>query len=108
MKVQDLEYALDLGKEIDDNFPRPDIDFEAFISCMESKGATIDSLLDYYMVGGSFDFSGSSSWYPTQYEQLYKKYADLAGIDWFILAAVHGKETSFSTNPVATDPFRDQ
>ncbi|MBQ0139448.1 MAG: peptidoglycan DD-metalloendopeptidase family protein [Kurthia sp.] len=109
VKAQNLEYAIDLGKEVDENFPRPDIKYADFIKCMQKKNANLDTCLDENVIGGTFNFgvgSASGGWYPQEYEALYKKYAEMAGIDWFILAAVHGKETTFSTNPVATDPSK--
>lgn len=108
VQAQDLEYAIDLGKEIDENFPRPEINYKEFTLCMQKKGADVDSCIDSYVLGGTFNFGivGNDGWYPLEYEPLYKKYADMADIDWYILAAVHGKETTFSLNPVATDPTK--
>lgn len=111
VKPQNLEYAIDLGKEVDENFPRPEIKYAEFIKCMQKKNPNLDKCLDENVIGGTFNFgtgagAASGGWYPQEYEALYKKYAEMAGIDWFILAAVHGKETSFSKNPVATDPSK--
>lgn len=108
VQVQDLEYSIDLGKEIDPSFPRPDIEYTKLKKCVQAKNSNIVECITKHVSGGTFAFGFggaiSGNWYPQEYEALYKKYAEMAGIDWFILAAVHGQETTFSTNPVATDP----
>lgn len=107
VQVQDLEYSIDLGREIDERFPKPDIDYEGLKKCY-FKNKSIDPCIGEFVLGGSLGQLGglASGWYPTEYEDIYKAAADSCGIDWYILAAVHGQETSFSSNPVATDPTK--
>ncbi|MFY0520563.1 peptidoglycan DD-metalloendopeptidase family protein [Lysinibacillus sp. UGB7] len=106
VQVQDLEYSIDLGQEIDERFPKPDIDYEGLKKCY-FKNKSIEPCIGEFVLGGSLgDYDLASGWYPSEYESIYKAAADHCGIDWFILAAVHGQETSFSSNPVATDPTK--
>ncbi|PJO44946.1 peptidoglycan DD-metalloendopeptidase family protein [Lysinibacillus xylanilyticus] len=105
--VQDLEYSIDLGQEIDERFPKPDIDYEGLKKCY-FKNKSIDSCIGEFVLGGSLGSVGGleSGWFPTDFDSIYKAAAEHCGIDWFILAAVHGQETSFSSNPVAYDPTK--
>lgn len=107
VQVQDLEYSIDLGQEIDERFPKPDIDYEGLKKCY-FKNKAIDPCIDEFVLGGTLGELGgmSSGWYPTDFEEIYKAAANSCGIDWYILAAVHGQETSFSSNPVAYDPTK--
>lgn len=106
VQVQDLEYSIDLGQELDESFPKPDIDYDGLKKCYFKEKA-IESCLGQFVLGGSLgDFGLSSGWYPAEYEAIYKAASDACGIDWWILAAVHGMETTFSSNPVATDPSK--
>lgn len=105
VQVQDLEYSIDLGQEIDEKFPKPDIDYEGLKKCY-FKNKSINPCIDEFVLGGTLGDYGSltGGWYPTEFEDTYKKAADTCDIDWYILAAVHGKESTFSSNPVASDP----
>ncbi|MEB2280109.1 peptidoglycan DD-metalloendopeptidase family protein [Lysinibacillus xylanilyticus] len=107
VQVQDLEYSIDLGQEIDPRFPKPDIDYEGLKKCY-FKNKSIDPCIGEFVLGGALgDYSAvSGGWFPTDFDSIYKAAADHCGIDWFMLAAVHGQETSFSSNPVATDPTK--
>ncbi|MEX3624994.1 peptidoglycan DD-metalloendopeptidase family protein [Viridibacillus arvi] len=109
VKVVDLQYALELGKEIDPAFPSVDIKFEKLIQC--AKKGDLSACIGEHVLGatpGILDMGGGGTiegnWYPGNYMELYKKAADTCGIDWFVLASVHGQETRYSSNPVATDP----
>jgi murein DD-endopeptidase MepM/ murein hydrolase activator NlpD len=107
--IQDLDYALEMAKSLDPLFPSLDMDLDNLIACSKTKNADVKQCIATYVQGGSYNsalVAGSGGWYPSEYEAFYKTYADKAGIDWFILAAVHGQETTFSINPVASDPSK--
>ncbi len=106
VQAQDLEYVIDLGKELDPRFPKPDIDYEGLTSCYFDKKEIPPCLSDFILGGILGDINFSGSWYPEEYEAIYKAAAEHCGIDWHILAAVHGMETGFGSNPVATDPTK--
>lgn len=105
VKVQDLEYALELGREIDPVFPTVEVDFEGLKKCYK-KERSVSKCVDANVLGGNMSSNISGEWFPGDYLDLYKKAADACGIDWWVLAAVHGVETGFSSNPVATDPSK--
>lgn len=103
VKPVDLKYALSLGEEVDDAFPTVNIDFAGFLECTEDKD--ISACVGEFVLGGSAGaVGGGGVWYPEQYKELYVRAAKAYDIDWWILASVHGQETTFSANPAATDP----
>lgn len=96
---KDLEYIVEMGKEIDDVFPTLSIDYEEFIKC--AKKNSVESCVGLHVMGGFLGSTGA--WYPAEYLEIYQKAADAYDVDWWILASIHGQETTFSTNPVATN-----
>lgn len=105
VKVQDLEFALELGREIDPGFPKVEVDFDGLTKCYKDK-RSVSKCLDEFVLGGQMISNISGTWYPSDYLEIYKAAADACGIDWYVLAAVHGVETGFGSNPAATDPTK--
>lgn len=106
VRPEDLEYALELGKNVDPAFPTVNMKFDKFVKC--TKKNSISSCIGEFVQGGSIGYGGTitGDWYPSEYLELYKKAADACGIDWWLLASIHGQETGFSSNPAATDPTK--
>lgn len=102
----DLEYALELGINVDPAFPSVNMNFEKFVKC--TKKNSISSCIGEFVLGGSLGYGGTitGDWYPSEYLELYKKAANACGIEWEFLASIHGQETGFSSNPAATDPTK--
>jgi hypothetical protein len=104
VKPRDLEYVMEMAKEVDPVFPSLNIEYEKIITC--AKKNSIESCIGKYVLGGSFGsgFGPGGMWYPEAYKEIYERAAKAYGIDWWILASIHGQETSFSTNPAASNP----
>lgn len=102
----DIEYVLELAKEVDPAFPDVKMDFAAFIKC--SKKNDILVCLGEQDITGDIGYGGTVTgmWYPANYLAIYQAAADRYGIDWWVLASIHAQETGFSSNPVATDPSK--
>ncbi len=112
VKAQDLETAFEIGKAADPAFPEPDIEYTKFTKCMNEDKKGLDACITLYVKqlasatwGGVVGYNGVNNrgWYPAEYEEIYKEIAKKTGVDWSAIAAIHGIETSFSRNPVATD-----
>ncbi|MER2005817.1 MAG: peptidoglycan DD-metalloendopeptidase family protein [Psychrobacillus sp.] len=106
VRPEDLEYALELGKNVDPAFPTVNMKFEKFVKC--TKKNSIPSCIGEYVLGGSIGYGGTitGDWYPSEYLDLYKRAAEACGVEWFFVASIHGQETGFSSNPAATDPSK--
>lgn len=103
VKPVDLKYALALGEEVDDSFPTVSIDFAGFLKCAEEKD--ISACVGEFVLGGTAGaVGGGGVWYPEQYKELYIKAGKAYDVDWWIIASIHGQETTFSANPAASDP----
>jgi len=102
----DIEYVLELAKEVDPAFPDVKMDFAAFIKC--SKKNDILVCLGQLDITGDIGYAGTVTgmWYPANYMAIYMAAGEKYGVDWWILASIHGQETGFSSNPVATDPSK--
>lgn len=102
----DLEYVLELAKEVDPAFPDVEMDFGKFIKC--TKKNDISTCLGELDITGSIGYGGSLTgmWYPGNYLAIYKAAGEHYKVDWWLLASIHGQETGFSTNPVASDPSK--
>lgn len=106
VKPVDIEYALELGGEVDPAFPTLTMDFAKFIKCTKDKDIT--SCIGEHVLGGMSGFGGTvgGSWYPSDYLKLYQEAGEKYGVDWWFIASIHGQETGFSSNPAATDPSK--
>ncbi len=105
VKIKDLQFIMDLGEQMDDSFPKLTIEYEKLIKCAKKDG--IAGCISEY-VTGTFNNSylGFYSWYPGNYRDLYQAAGDAFDVDWWLIASLHAQETTFSTNPVATDPAK--
>ncbi|USK62187.1 NlpC/P60 family protein [Peribacillus asahii] len=104
VKVKDLEFVMEVAKEADQNFPDLSINYEGLIECSKGSGGLegcISANVKSSVFGNSF---GNYSWFPGDFKELYEKAAEAFGVDWWIIASVHGQETTYSQNPVATSP----
>lgn len=104
VKVKDLEFTIDVAREADENFPELGINYEGLIKCSKEKGA-LEGCISANVKSSSFgNFFGNYSWFPGDFRDLYEKAAEAFGVDWWIVASIHGQETTYSQNPVATSP----
>lgn len=109
VNYSDVEFFIeDLVRTIDPDFPKLDIDYKKLKSCIKKNKKDITPcVLEHVGNHISTSFKNfNASQFVGDYMSLYKDAAASCGIDWFILAAVHGVETNYSQNPVATDPTK--
>lgn len=105
----DVEFFIeDLVRTIDPDFPKLDINYKKLKSCMKKNKKDITPcVLEHVGNHINTDFKNfNASQFMGDYMSLYKEAAEACGIDWFVLAAIHGVETTYSQNPVATDPSK--
>ncbi|MGG3806480.1 NlpC/P60 family protein [Metabacillus fastidiosus] len=105
VKARDVEYVLETASHIDDNFPKVGVNYEKLIACAIYK-PDVSSCISSSITSGLFSGSGLAGWYPESLKELYEMAAQAYGIDWWILASVHAQETTFSANPVASNPSK--
>ncbi len=109
IKPKDLEYMMEMLKQIDDRFSSIGINYEGLIKCAKGKdiaGCIASNITDGLFIGGSGGFSSGGSWFPEEYKKIYEEAAAAYGIDWWILASIHMQETEAGRNPAATDPSK--
>ena len=87
----DIEYVLELAKSVDPAFPEVKMDFAKFIAC--TKKNEIPICLGQLDITGSIGYGGTLTgmWYPANYLPIYKAAAEKYGVDWWILASIHGQ-----------------
>lgn len=104
VKVKDLEFSINVAKEADELFPDLSINYEGLLKCSKGKGG-LEGCISANVKSSTFgNFTGSYSMFPGDYKALYEKAAEEYGVDWWIIASIHGQETTYSQNPVATSP----